>query len=97
LVGAEEGIIPSTRTMNENSGDVTEERRLFYVGMTRAKELLYITSASRRKKYGEYFTAIPSRFIEEIGSDNLISERIEADNSKESSFIEELQKIKNAE
>ncbi|MCX8069929.1 MAG: UvrD-helicase domain-containing protein [Thermodesulfovibrionales bacterium] len=65
LVGLEEGILPYFKTFNEVS-DLEEERRLFYVGMTRAKERLFISSASRRKLYAKVQEQEPSRFIKDI-------------------------------
>jgi DNA helicase-2/ATP-dependent DNA helicase PcrA len=64
LIGFEEGLFPSMRT--ELEGDVEEERRLCYVGMTRARERLYITSAAKRLLYGGYKRSPFSRFIREI-------------------------------
>lgn len=65
LVGMEEGLFPSKKSIDEDE-DVEEERRLCYVGMTRAKEQLYITNASKRTMYGATTYTIPSRFIGEI-------------------------------
>jgi len=65
MSGVEEGIFPSQKTMEE--GDkLDEERRLCYVGMTRAMEKLYITYAETRRLYGRENLARPSRFIKEI-------------------------------
>ncbi|MBN1882518.1 MAG: UvrD-helicase domain-containing protein [Deltaproteobacteria bacterium] len=65
LVGMEEGLFPHSRTL-ESQDDIEEERRLCYVGMTRAKERLYTTSARRRRVFGsQRFNAV-SRFIGEI-------------------------------
>ncbi|MDD3419238.1 MAG: 3'-5' exonuclease [Candidatus Gastranaerophilales bacterium] len=65
LAGLEEGIFPHSRAQNSNS-EMEEERRLMYVGITRAQDKLYITHAKRRQVWGEikYFT--PSRFLDEI-------------------------------
>jgi len=65
LVGMEEGIFPHTNSMFEEDG-MDEERRLCYVGITRAKDILYITNAKRRMLYGKETTNLPSRFINEI-------------------------------
>ncbi len=70
IAGMDEGIFPSQRTLQVPS-EVEEERRLMYVGITRAKEKLYLVSAKRRQAWGEYRYYNPSRFIEEIPS-NLI-------------------------
>ena len=65
LVGFEEGILPHSRSMIEDT-DIEEERRLCYVGITRAKELLYITYASRRLFFGKSSLNEPSRFLNDI-------------------------------
>lgn len=65
LAGLEEGIFPHMRTFNSMS-ELEEERRLMYVGVTRAEETLYISSAKRRQMWGEYKYYNPSRFLEEI-------------------------------
>jgi len=65
LVGVEDDFIPHLRSL-EDGGSLEEERRLFYVGMTRAKEFLHITNSKQRKKFGEVVNKIPSRFIKEI-------------------------------
>lgn len=70
IAGMDEGIFPSQRTLQVES-EVEEERRLMYVGITRAEEKLYLTSAKRRQTWGEYRYYNPSRFIEEIPA-NLI-------------------------
>ncbi len=67
LVGMEEGIFPHTNSMMEENG-LDEERRLCYVGITRAKDILYLTNAKRRLLYGKETSNIPSRFISEIDS-----------------------------
>jgi len=65
MAGLDEGIFPSARSIQEKSG-LEEERRLMYVGVTRAEEKLYITSSKRRQMWGEYKYYNPSRFINEI-------------------------------
>jgi DNA helicase-2/ATP-dependent DNA helicase PcrA len=65
LTGMEEGLFPHERSMNE-PGRLEEERRLCYVGMTRAMRQLYITHAEVRRLYGSEYYASPSRFIGEI-------------------------------
>ena len=65
LAGMDEGVFPHQRTFNVTS-EMEEERRLMYVGVTRAEEKLYLTSAKRRQMWGEFKYYNPSRFIEEI-------------------------------
>ncbi len=65
MAGLDEGIFPSSRSSMDKTG-LEEERRLMYVGVTRAEEKLYITSAKRRQMWGEYKYYSPSRFISEI-------------------------------
>lgn len=64
IVGVEDGILPHNRSVNEGSLD--EERRLFYVGITRARERLTLTYCAKRSRYGTTERCSPSRFIEEI-------------------------------
>lgn len=86
IAGMDEGIFPSQRTLQVPS-EVEEERRLMYVGITRAEEKLYLVSAKRRQTWGEYRYYNPSRFIEEIPQ-NLIesSESMSGGNSSSSTF-----------
>ena len=72
IAGCDDGIFPSARCSNTLS-ELEEERRLMYVGVTRAEKKLYITTAKRRQMWGEYKYYSPSRFIEEIPT-NLIDE-----------------------
>ncbi len=65
LVGAEEGVFPSSRALSEPD-DMEEERRLAYVGITRARRRLFITHAWSRSLYGTTAYNSPSRFLEEI-------------------------------
>ena len=69
IVGAEEGLFPHANSLNENTLEaIEEERRLFYVAMTRAKKKLYISKAHHKKagKDGGYIISNPSRFLREI-------------------------------
>lgn len=68
IIGMEENIFPSARSIEEND-DVEEERRLAYVGITRAEEKLFISHASVRSMYGKTQCNLVSRFIEEIPKD----------------------------
>ncbi len=65
LVGMEEGLFPSQRSV-EDEGRLEEERRLAYVGITRARERLFITFAESRRMHGVEMLARPSRFLSEI-------------------------------
>src|SRR5690606_29483053 len=69
LVGCEEGIFPSRQAMDEEGMDdegIEEERRLCYVGLTRAKRKLFVTNAQVRRIYGQVQVASASRFLHEI-------------------------------
>ena len=78
IAGVEEGLIPHARSVEENNGDVEEERRLFYVAITRAREKLVMTSCQKRKRRQfrtddtgsgspfDYIEVTPSRFLDEI-------------------------------
>ncbi|MGB0304224.1 MAG: ATP-dependent helicase [Flavobacteriaceae bacterium] len=65
IVGMEEDLFPSMLSMNSRA-ELEEERRLFYVALTRAKEKAYLTYAQSRYRWGKLIDAEPSRFIEEI-------------------------------
>ena len=65
IVGLEEGLFPHSRSL-ESKAEVEEERRLFYVGMTRAKDRLYLTYAKRRLYFGTTSMGTVSRFVSEI-------------------------------
>lgn len=74
VVGMEEGLFPSSRSL-EDAGRLEEERRLAYVGMTRARERLTLCFAERRRFQGQESYPQPSRFIHEIPADLLESVR----------------------
>ncbi|WP_234553957.1 ATP-dependent helicase [Thermus caliditerrae] len=65
LVGVEEGLLPHRSSVNTLEG-LEEERRLFYVGVTRAQERLYLSYAEEREVYGRTEPTRPSRFLEEV-------------------------------
>ena len=75
MVGVEEGMFPSQQS-SEESGRLEEERRLCYVGMTRAMRKLYITHAESRRLYGKEVYHKPSRFLKELPSDCLEEVRL---------------------
>jgi len=65
LAGLEEGLFPHSRSSDDEE-ELEEERRLCYVGMTRARSRLVLTGAARRRIFGEYQSSKPSRFIDEV-------------------------------
>jgi DNA helicase-2/ATP-dependent DNA helicase PcrA len=71
MAGVEEGLLPYARSQ-QRLANVDEERRLCYVGMTRAKEMLYLSYAQARLLGGRGATGQPSRFIQEIGLHNMV-------------------------
>jgi DNA helicase-2/ATP-dependent DNA helicase PcrA len=72
LPGWEEGLFPSQRSMDENGlKGLEEERRLAYVGITRARERAYISHAANRRMYGSWMNAIPSRFVDELPEEHI--------------------------
>jgi DNA helicase II / ATP-dependent DNA helicase PcrA len=72
LPGWEDGLFPSQRSMDESGQKgVEEERRLAYVGITRAEELCTISFASNRRVYGQWQSQMPSRFIDELPADHV--------------------------
>ena len=73
LTGLEEGLFPHQRSLEEGSGRLEEERRLCYVGMTRAMQQLWLSYAEMRRLYGSEKYTSPSRFLGEI-PDELITE-----------------------
>jgi DNA helicase II / ATP-dependent DNA helicase PcrA len=68
IAGMEEGLFPHMRSQ-ESPREIEEERRLCYVGMTRARRLLYLTNTLSRELYGQRQEARPSRFLGEVDSD----------------------------
>lgn len=71
IAGCEEGLIPHQRSLEENEGNIEEERRLFYVAITRAQEKLILSSCQKRRKQGVLIECEPSRFLDEI-PENLV-------------------------
>ena len=70
IVGAEEGVFPGNRAIGDTT-EMEEERRLCYVAMTRAKRRLYFLCANERMLFGKTSSALPSRFVREIDSNNI--------------------------
>jgi DNA helicase-2/ATP-dependent DNA helicase PcrA len=71
----EEGLFPHSRSVDDEE-DIEEERRICYVCITRARERLILTSAARRRTFGEYQPTQPSRFLDEIPPELML--RVEA-------------------
>ncbi len=84
IAGMEEGLFPHSRS-SEDEDELEEERRLFYVGMTRAESRLFLTSAARRRVFGEYQSTEPSRFIDEVPGE-LVERIMPAYSSQQSNF-----------
>ena len=91
IVGAEEDILPHRKSADSDEG-VEEERRLFYVGVTRAMKELFITCTDRRMKYGKEKPSFPSRFLDEI-PENVIKKLdrfVESDPEKDKAYVKRL-------
>ncbi len=72
LPGWEEGIFPHNRSLNDGGLDsLEEERRLAHVGITRARNILFITFASNRRMFGQWQSNVPSRFVDELPKDHI--------------------------
>jgi len=65
VTGLEDGLFPLARAA-EDPSQLEEERRLFYVGVTRAERALYLTHAEQRRRNGEFMASMPSRFLREV-------------------------------
>jgi len=87
MVGMEEGLLPHQSSIDEDNID--EERRLAYVGITRAQKVLFMTLVKERRKYGEVINPEPSRFLNELPQDDLVWEhkkpKVSADERKQKS------------
>ncbi|TGG91359.1 DNA helicase Rep [Natronospirillum operosum] len=82
MIGLEEELLPHRNSIE--SDDIEEERRLMYVGITRAQRALTITYAARRRQFGEIVDCMPSRFLQEMPQDDLVWEGLEAPTQQES-------------
>jgi len=71
ITGMEEGLVPHARALESGEPGVAEERRLTYVGMTRAQQRLYLLHAFRRHLYGSSQLAVPSRFLTDVPAEVL--------------------------
>jgi len=74
LPGVEEGLLPHQRSLDEGESGIAEERRLLYVGITRARDHVLLTSARLRRFYGDTHHPMPSRFIQDLPSNILRKE-----------------------
>lgn len=94
LVGLDEGLFPHSRTLMD-PGQIEEERRLAYVGITRAERQLYVTNASTRTMYGRVSAYLPSRFLEEIPKELVedFHRRREVPQARTSSFVPGRQRV----
>jgi DNA helicase II / ATP-dependent DNA helicase PcrA len=72
IIGMDDGLLPHSRSFYDPE-EMAEERRLFYVGVTRSKNRLFLVRAGRRSSYGVYEDSLPSRFLDDIPKDLLIS------------------------
>ncbi|MDO5759669.1 MAG: 3'-5' exonuclease, partial [Bacteroidota bacterium] len=81
VVGMEENLFPSTMSFAQRD-DIEEERRLFYVALTRARKILYLTSANMRYKFGDVLFTETSRFVNEIDDKYIIYEEDKEQTSK---------------
>jgi DNA helicase-2/ATP-dependent DNA helicase PcrA len=74
LVGMEEGLLPHKRSVNGTEKEIAEERRLCYVGITRAQDHLTLTRAAARRKWGKLNSTVPSRFLFEMKANGLLDD-----------------------
>lgn len=79
MAGVEEGILPLNRSQDNDDVDLEEERRLCFVGMTRAMEKLYMTHARTRVRFGNLMPSLPSVFLREIASEGDSNTSVETD------------------
>ncbi len=68
IIGLDDGLLPHNRSIGEEE-EMEEERRLFYVGITRARDQLYLVRAERRNMFGHYDNQMPSRFLQDVPDD----------------------------
>jgi DNA helicase-2/ATP-dependent DNA helicase PcrA len=87
LPGWEEGLFPHQKSLEEKGDSaLEEERRLAYVGITRAKKEAYLSFAMKRSYHGEWMDALPSRFVNEMPNDNIEKNEIEIGKDVEQDF-----------
>lgn len=91
MVGMEEGIFPHQRSMGDEH-ELAEERRLCYVGITRAQRMLYLTHASRRVIYGQPQQQRPSRFLSDL-PDGLVDRQVGMGSFLQSSLLDDEEEV----
>jgi DNA helicase-2/ATP-dependent DNA helicase PcrA len=89
LAGMEENIFPHARSITDE-GEMAEERRLCYVGVTRAKKYLHLIYSQNRRIFGSVYTNIPSRFIEDIPAELIEKQQTDLKTSKKLGIINKL-------
>ena len=97
LAGCEDAIIPHARALEEDPANIEEERRLFYVAVTRAMDKLYITSCRMRHHLRDCVTCIPSRFLEEIPAELIQNGEEEKEETPEEAtkrMLEQFEKLR---
>ena len=97
LAGCEDAIIPHARALEEDPSNIEEERRLFYVAVTRAMDKLYITSCRMRHHLRDCVTCIPSRFLEEIPAELIQNGEEEKEETPEEAtkrMLEQFEKLR---
>ncbi len=82
IAGLEEGLFPHSRALDDEK-ELEEERRLAYVGITRAKRRLYLSHAWRRATWGMGQASVPSRFLLEIPAELMVGPRLDGDDDRE--------------
>lgn len=79
ITGLDDGLLPHSRSLDDPE-EMAEERRLLYVGITRAKDRVYLTRADRRSTFGGYDDSVPSRFLRDIPSALMIQQGLVSSN-----------------
>ncbi|MDQ7003921.1 MAG: UvrD-helicase domain-containing protein [Ghiorsea sp.] len=85
LAGVEEGLLPHQRALDEGEVGISEERRLLYVGVTRAENILHLTAARLRRLFGAATYPVPSRFVADLNDDVLF----QADKMKQPRMVDQ--------
>ena len=88
IIGLDEGLLPHSRSRDDPE-EMAEERRLFYVGITRARDQLYLLRAERRSTFGGYEYGDPSRFLEDI-DDSLIADHGKRNSTRRQAHQEDM-------